>query len=509
MTAMQATPPARPVRRKGPPWLVIVATILSLLVAGSLVAAFFLVGPLMHDRIVEEAKKRGVEIEFNGANFWWWYASLDGVRFRLVGVPGVEGTAGSIDVSLSNFEPTRIDASDVKVDVVGSSADLALALGEWTKNHPHAYEVPVSAKNVAVTYRASAAEPPWLVVEGGSLVHSNTGVTFSATKATVSGIDVGTVGASWTAESTSASVSMGFGAADLKSAPVSLVVAYAATPPTATVTLAPTDLAKLAAPLGVPLPVAGVTASGRADLVFRKGFDVGPVSGKLEARLDGFVPPHPVEIDGFLFGNTTTFASNLEVSADRKIVDLKNSRVRAGAFDLGGAGRIERRDGYAAISMNMAGYLPCAAVAQSAAAAHVGTFLAEIVGTAARHVVDGSVSVRVKVTADSRNLAAASVERTIGVGCGLSPLKDIDPKLLARLPKNFADLANALPIPDFEHTLPNAASKLPPLPTGLPSGMPTSLPTSLTLPSAFPLPLPTSKGGATGSGGKPATPPKH
>lgn len=494
---MQPTPNLAPARKKAPPWLIIAATVMSLLIAGTVVAGFFLAGPFMHERIVEEAKKRGVDIEFNGANFWWWYASLDGVRFRLVGVPGLEGTAETIDVSLSNWDPSRIDATDVKVTVVGSVADLAVAIGEWTKNHPHAYDIPISAKNVSVTYRASPAELPWLVAEGGTMTHSAAGESFTATKATVSGIDVGSVGASWTSQA--AAVTMGFGTPDFKSAPISLSVSYAATPPTATITLVPTDLARLAGPLGIPLPVSGVTASGRVDLVFRKGLEAGPISGRLDVRLDGFVPPHPVELDGFLFGNTTTFTTGLEVSADRRFIDLKNSRVRAGAFDLTGSGRIERRDAYAVIGMNLAGYLPCAAVAQSAAAAHVGTFLAEIVGTAARHVVEGSVSVRVRISADSRNLGAAIVERTVGVGCGLSPLKDLDPKLLARLPKSLTDMANALPIPpDFERAMPKDIGKLP----ALPSSLPTSFSTSFGLPSSLPFPPPHPTSTATGTGGK-------
>jgi hypothetical protein len=224
----------------------------------------------------------------------------------------------------------------------------------------------------------------------------------------------------------------------------------------------------------------------------------------LDAKLDGFVPPHPVELDGFLFGNTTTFATGLEVSADRKFIDLKGSRVRAGAFELNGSGRIERRESYAAIGMNLAGYLPCAAVAQSAAAAHVGTFLAEIVGTTARRVVEGSVSVRVRISADSRNLSAANVDRTIGVGCGLSPLKDIDPKLLARLPKSLTDMANALPFPippDFG-TLPKDPGKLPAIPAGLPSSLPTSFSTSFGLPSSLPFPPPRPASSATGTGGR-------
>jgi hypothetical protein len=489
--------------------LIIAATAFSLLLAGTVVAGFFLAGPLMRDRIVEEARKRGVEIAFNDANFWWWYASLDGVRFRLIGVPGIEGTAETIDVSLSNWDPSRIDASDVKVAVVGSMADLAVAIGEWTKNHPRAYDIPISTKNLGVTYRASAAEPPWLVIEGGTMTHSSSGESFAANKAIVSGIDVGSVGASWTSQA--AAINMGFGTPDLKSAPVTMSVAYAATPPVATLTLAPTDLARLAGPLGVPLPVAGVTASGKTDLIFKRGLEAGPISGRLDARLDGFVPPHPVELDGFVFGTTTTFSTGLEVSPDRKIVDLKGSRVRAGAFDLSGNGRIERREGYAVITMNLTGYLPCAAVAQSAAAAHVGSYLAQIVGAAARRVIEGSVSVRVKITGDSRNLGAANVERTIGVGCGLSPLKDLDPKLLARLQKNVTDLANALPLPtpsELDQALPKDLPKLPPIPSGLPSSLPTSFSTSFGLPSSLPFPPPRPAPSAAGSSGTSPRPPQ-
>jgi hypothetical protein len=274
-------------------------------------------------------------------------------------------------------------------------------------------------------------------------------VTFSASHAVVSGVDVGSVGASWTAEA--ASVSMSFGAADPKASPVQLVVRHAAMPPTATITLAPTELSRLTGPLGVPLPVPGVTASGHADLTFESGFETGRVTGQLEARLDGWIPPHPVELDGFLFGTTTTFTTNLDVDTTRTAVLLSGSRVRAGAFDLTGGGRIDRKDGSATILMNLAGNLPCSAVAQSAAAAHVGSFLAEIIGSAARRVVEGSVGVRVKIAADSRNLAGATVEPTIGVGCGLKPLKAMDPKLLQRIPGVLQDLAKQLPsLPDFQ-----------------------------------------------------------
>src|SRR5262249_38963527 len=152
------------------------------------------------------------------------------------------------------------------------------------------------------------------------------GVTFRATQASVSGVDVGTVGAVWTSAG-DARVDLGFGATDPSAAPVTASIATRAVPPTARITLPPTDLGKLAAPLDVKLPP-GVMASGPADLVFPKGLEPGNLTGHIASRLDGFVPPHPVELDGFLFGSTTLFSTDVDVSADRTSVDLRNTRVQ-------------------------------------------------------------------------------------------------------------------------------------------------------------------------------------
>jgi ADP-dependent NAD(P)H-hydrate dehydratase / NAD(P)H-hydrate epimerase len=223
------------------------------------------------------------------------------------------------------------------------------------------------------------------------------------------------------------------------------------TAPEVTIALTPTELSKLAGPMGIPLPVKGVVASGEARLVFTRGLAQGPVTGQVDARLVGWQPPHPVELDGFLFGNTTTFSSKLTISADRNTVQLSQSRVRASAFDLSGGGRIDRHAAYATIAMSLSGNLPCAAVAQSAAAAHVGSFLAEILGNAAKRVMDGSLSVRVKISADSRHLDEARVEPTVGIGCGLVPVKSLDRSVLQHLPERLQDLANSFPVlPTFD-----------------------------------------------------------
>lgn len=488
--------------RRGPSVrLIAVTTALALLLGGGLIAAPFVIGPLVRERIVEEARLRGVEMTFSDVSFYWWSVSLEDVRFRLIGIPGIDGLAKSVDVTISNWEPRRISATDVRLDVVGGAADLALAVGEWTKNHPKAYEVPLTATHVALSYRGAPSEAPWLTLNDGAFTQIVAGeIRFAASHASVSGVDVGAVAASWTA--TAATISIAFGSADGGSAPLTFVVNYAATPPTAIATLAPTPLEKLSGPLGIPLIAPGAVASGNVALTFVGGLPSGPVEGQMQATLDGWIPPHPVELDGFLFGRTTVFTSRLDISADRQVVRLSRSRVRAGAFDLGGGGTVERHEGYATIRVAFSGNLPCAAVAESAAAAHVGTLLSRIVGRAARHVVDGSVAVKVSLTADSRNLGAAQVDRTVGVGCGLVPLFGIDVSRLSTLPKELQEIARSLPLPDIDLSpatpsdtalpraqpsgLPTLKSQLPTLPSSLPS-LPSSLPS---LPSAFQFRLP-------------------
>src|SRR5262249_41707675 len=157
------------------------------------ILAMLLVPPLMRGKVVDRARELGVELTFEGLSFWWFTASLEGVRWKLVGVPGIDGQARTIDVSLANFEPRRIEATETHLDVVRSAADLALAVGEWTKNHPGAYKVPVSAHSLTISWRPSAQEKPWLTTTDGAMSATATGATFAASHAVVSGVDVGNV----------------------------------------------------------------------------------------------------------------------------------------------------------------------------------------------------------------------------------------------------------------------------------------------------------------------------
>jgi hypothetical protein len=142
--------------------------------------------------------------------------------------------------------------------------------------------------------------------------------------------------------------------------------------------------------------------------------------------LTGFVPPHPPELDGFVFGDTTTFDTDLKVNAERTQATLTGSRVRAGRFELAGGGSVTR-DGLAAtLDLDLKGKLPCDALAGAAAESRLGRLLGRASGKQGKRtalaLVQGDVSVEVGVKASTEDPLNAKLSQRIGVGCGLRPL---------------------------------------------------------------------------------------
>jgi hypothetical protein len=420
-----------------------------------------MVGPLLERRIVEEARERGVALEVGELDWSIGQIEIKNSRFQLIGVDGIRGEIESAEIGLNGFEPVSIDATGIDVRAVGSAAALVLQLSEWTKNYPQTYDLRVVAKELGVRWTPTPGGKEWLTVDGGTVVPTQEGGRIGAESAHVAGIDLGKIGAAWSKSETV--VGLGFGIGNASQAPVRIVVKPKLARPTADITLMPVDLNQLAGPLGVALPIDGVTASGVAHLEFPPPGEEGEVTGNFQARLDGYIPPHPAELDGFMFGKTTKFASKLVLSEDRRTVTLTDSKVTAGAFALRGRGTITRPDQHARVQLGLQGALACTALANAAAQSHLGQALGSLVGEVAKRALKGSVSVFVKIDADTRDLAAAKMVRTIGVGCGLKP---IDPRALEAV-KDLVDLLD-----------------LPALPGGLPA-----LPSAFPIPSSFPSPV--------------------
>jgi len=490
----------------GKRWLLVLGILGALLLGAAGVLLLIVLPRYVEGKVLSRAEEQGVILKPKDIAFGWGWVQLTQVTVNLARVRTVEMQVGRIDVALNGLTPLSIELSNVEGQVTGSITNVGLELSEWTQAHPSAYSLPLSAKNVHVRFVEPIATPPWLEVSGGELTRTVTGGVFAAQHTRFLGVDLGKVGAGFAREASA--IALGFGESDLNHAPFRVEVSPKAKTPTATFTLAPTPAERLAKPLGIPLPVAGVVVSSQTTIAFAGGAAAGAISGTTHVTLKGYVPPHPFELDGFIFGDTTTFDSNFALPSARNRVTLTESRLKAGSFELRGGGLLIRGSDHSEATLSLNGELPCSALAaveaESRLSKILGSVLSAKAGQFAEKLVNGSVSVGLKLSADTRNLLAARIERTIGVGCGLHPLTFAELTKLVPLPAELNELLQNLPALPGDLSklqgLPGLPSSLPPLPSGmpaLPAGLPQfptlGLPTVTASPKAKPAPTATSK----------------
>lgn len=475
----------------GKRWLLVVA-ILAVLVSSA--AGFGLLVALpryVEGKVLETAEARGLTLEPEKISFGWGWVQITQSRATLDRVRSVQIQVGRIDVALDGFAPTSIELENVDGLVTGSLTNVGLELSEWTKNHPDAYALPLSAKNVRVRFVEPAGTPPWLDVTGGQLTRTAQGGVFAAPSAKLLGVDLGKVGAGFAREAST--IALGFGEADLGKAPLRVEVNVSGKEPSARFSLAPTPAEKLVQPLGIPVPIAGVVVSSETHV------SLGTlISGDTQITLKGYIPPHPFELDGFIFGDTTTFDTKFALNATRDRMTLTDAHLAAGKFELRGDGLLVRSSDHSEAALKLKGDLPCSALAGVEAESRLykilGGNLSAKAGKLAEKLVNGSVAIGLELRADTRNLAAAGIKRTIGMGCGLRPLSLAELAKLVPLPADLNELLKDLP------ALPTDLGQLPALPAGMPSGLP-PLPKGLpTIPTDLPKlpdltlpPLPTAK----------------
>ncbi len=428
------------------------------------IAAAFLAKPWIRRHAMEKAAEHGIILTIGELSFSFSRVVLSQPKFELAGFPRIHGEMKELEVSLSGFSLAGLAASDVNVEVEGSAPMIVLGVSEWTKKYPKIYRLPATATNVNVVWRQAKGKEPWLKLAEGSIGHGKTSTAFRS-EHTILYVcpnpapnaspekrcpDLGTFGAAWTADD--AVVELGLGTEDLNLAPVKLVVKHAADPPTADIVLAETRVEDLGGPFGVAIPLEGVRASGTLHLELPKGRKTGAISGTLSAKLLGFVPPHPHEIDGFVFGDLTTLDTKLSISDDQERVDLTETKVTAGAFKLGGGGSVVREEDHGRIKLELKGNLPCSALAGAMADSYLGKLTGGLAGQLARQFVGGSVGITVRIDADTRDLPNAKIDKVIGVGCGLRPLKigDIDLGKLPDFTKNLPPIPSGFPLPKIE-----------------------------------------------------------
>lgn len=142
-------------------------------------------------------------------------------------------------------------------------------------------------------------------------------------------------------------------------------------------------------------------------------------TGHYEATLEHWIPPHPVELNGIVFGDATKASGDFTMVGTS--VDLTKIHVAAGTLVLDGKGKASLSEG-GRVDLDLSGSVPCNALAVSAIGAHLGVGAALLTSRLASGHITGSVSVQLKVTLRARDAANPEIHPAAQLHCGLKIL---------------------------------------------------------------------------------------
>jgi hypothetical protein len=445
-------------------------------VIGVIALVAILVPRFIEDEVVAQAEARGITLVPGDISFGWGWLQIADAKLNLIGVRGMSATVAILDVELDRVVPLRFTANQVKVEAVGEPIALAQALAAWRAAHEKSFVEPVFVKPLTFNLRPDAKAEPTLSFAGAEFKFEQERASARTTSLKLKGRELGA--ASIAAGKGAVHIALTLGQSSLENPLVSLDLQDA--PKRALhVGLSPIALGRLGALFAKEMPLPEVLLSGTVDALSPpNSTPPAGVNGRADFTLKGYIPPHPPELDGFVFGDTTAFGAHFTVELERARVRLDEAIVKAGSFVLEGAGELRMESDRSRLVLALTGQLPCNALAGAAAETRLGRALGRVTGKAAREILSGGVGIRVAIDADPADPAHARVLKTISPGCGLKPLTLAELSALGELLPEALDPQVAK---DFETLMKAPLPSLPNLGPG----------TQLNLPNLSALPLPT------------------
>lgn len=418
-----ARPPERAeapatVRRAAPRkrrWVWAVVALLGVLV-GAAVAIVLIAPGYLKDRVVEEARARGVLLAFADAEYGLSKIVLRDASLALSGAPDFRAKAAWLEIDLEDYQPRAVRAGELSVTMAGT--EVLDQLGAWKAKHGAALSAPLSARGARVDWHpVSGAETGLSLLDAAVAVDADKGVV-EAADARMLGRAAGPMKVTWTTPAEGFVVEIRPGAAPLSA--VSMVVTSAKDGARLKLVLARTALRPLQAALGVPAGSEGIEAEGEVEMPVPSLAKPAPIDATLRMSVKGYVPPHPKELDGILFGDVTKVSAKATIAPDFSGAKLSSVAVEAGALSLSGTGSVAREGLDARVSLKLKGSIPCTALATSAAVAHLGAAWGRLAGGLAAGALKGSVSVALSVDARASDIKGAKINKSAQLGCKVS-----------------------------------------------------------------------------------------
>jgi hypothetical protein len=367
-------------KRRRKRWPYLVGVVAFLIAAGAIVYE-----PLVRKIVRKRALAAGVDLHCRDIRYRFSAATVGACRATLLGADGIELVLETAVVDLAGMSPTAVHARNAVVTLDATFPTLLSSLNEWRRRYPTLTSLPLDGEIISIVWRRP--HPGWNAtvslpraamdpeLRAGEIDGARVAVTAEGTEPTkqptlrLDGITgswrddriklgvgivdlqlastdaakprrvmLGPIAASWDGER--AGIDLGLGGPDAKNPPIRLELERAKR--RVVVAVPEQELDWLTSPFGVSIPVRGVRASSRVEIALGEDPWRGEIGGSLSARVAGWLPAHPAEIDGFLRGDGIGVTADAKLAADRQSVQLPRVDVAIGAIALRGRGDVRR-----------------------------------------------------------------------------------------------------------------------------------------------------------------------
>ena len=463
-------------RRK---WFAVTMVVVPLVTAA---LAWLVARPMLTDwarqQLLEQARDHGFILRVTEADYSLTSLRLRNPSVELRGVPGVTLAIQSAQIDLTRLRPTRLQLSAVRVQAVGAPLPLLQALEIWKAKYLTRLLQntlpPPEVDDLQFNWRATMDGPALLRLDGVTWARSANATPATAVNGTLTAARV-TAGSSTlralslAVHYTTDEIALGFGATQLESAPMRAGFQRQADADDLYLSFTELPLGPMLASLGAPnvdANLAAVRAKGRVSLRFPHDERLHYL-GRVELDLRGWVPPHPAELDGFVFGNTTNLQADIAVERSLTQAQLSHLGLSSGALKLAGHGVVELAAMASAhLKAQLNGQLPCSTLASAVVESKLGQVYGRWAASHAGQTVAGNVAVTIQIDANSAHLDQIKIAKRIGVGCGLKPLTLGDALALGLPPMPDADFLQHATrgLPSLDKPLPSVLPGWPSLP---------------------------------------------
>jgi hypothetical protein len=391
-------------------------TLGALLVGG--IGGLLAARPVLGWLIRQEARGLGVELQFDNLTLRQGAVELEHPTFVLTST-GLWGSAATMTLHVEHLALRHVEAEQLQVVMQGAPSVVVSQLAGWLREQ-ELNEVTLAATNVSLR----GVDPQgggWFSFTGATVSPQARGGLLSAPSFKAGPVVTGPGVVRWVSDPLG--FTLGVGAGDPQVAPLRVEL-----PSNAPVTTIRVQVAKLstAEVFGLfhqtPAPALR-RATVDASLELRFPSPSGEqLEGKVDAWLNGYVPPHPPELDTVFASNRTHVRADLQQGAVSQPIQIKQAEVNLGELTMKGSATLALDETRARLKGRLDGALSCSMLARNAAVTNLGGLLGGLVGEVAGAAVGGTVNIGLPVDMDSGNPSKAQFSPQVGVGCGLKGL---------------------------------------------------------------------------------------